>query len=1010
MDKPSQDKLSQDKLSQDKTSQVQPVQDKSELVISENNNSASSEINVNFPVVGIGASAGGLEAVTALLQNLPTNTGMAFVLVQHLAPTHESMLTVLLAREATMPVQEITDGMTIQPNHFYVIPPNTNLGMLHGVLHLMPRGDTKGQHLPIDFFLRSLAKEQSSRAIGVILSGSASDGVLGLMEIKAEGGITFAQDETAAHSSMPQSAIAAGCVDFVLPPHKIAHELMRIAQHPYLKIEKNKAEKALPEEEDNLRKIFLLLRQHTGNDFTYYKQSTILRRIKRRILLHKLERLEDYVRYLQGNSKEVEALFRDLLINVTSFFRDPEVFDGLQKIVFPAIVKDRPEGLPIRIWVAGCSTGEEVYSIAISLFEYLGDMSANTPIQFFATDLDVQAVDKARSGIYPPTIADVVSANRLQRFFTKVDEGYQISKHIRDVCIFAQQNVFKDPPFSRLDLISCRNLLIYLSPVLQKKIMPIFNYALNNKGFLLLGASETIGRHADLFRLADNKIKLYEKKSVPGMLHFNLTDFTKNNMGDIPRYVLQQAPMTNWTNFDIQREADRIVLKKFAPCGVVINEELEVLQFRGHTGLFLEPAAGEASLNLLKMARNGLQIELRNAIHKAIEKNISVRKENLQLRTNDEIRNISIEVDPIMGPDNQSRCFLVLFQENTKTVTTTKEKKTASDKTAITDETLEIKRLQQEISATQEYMHTVIEQQEVVNEELTSANEEIQASNEELQSTNEELETAKEELQSTNEELATVNDELASRNYELEQLSNDLSNLITGLSIPIVMVNEDLRVRRFSLAAEKLLNLIPADQGRPISHIKANIVVPELEKVLLRVIDSIKNEEIEIQDQHGCWYRVEIRPYKTLDNKISGALIAFIEINEIKKSLDIAQQAQHFAEAIVAAIGYPLLVLDKDLRVVSASEIFYATFKVSAKETVGNLLYRLGNGQWGIPQLRQQLEETIAQQTNFNGFVVEHKFEQIGERHMKISGRFLADGMNLEPMVLMQIEDITNKG
>ena len=470
----------------------------------------TTETIINFPVVGIGASAGGLEAVTALLKHLPVDTGMAFVLVQHLAPTHESMLTELLARETSMPVLEITNGMSVEPNHFYVIPPNTNLGLLHGTLHLMPRGDEKGQHLPIDFFLRSLAKEMSSRAIGVILSGSASDGVLGLMEIKAEGGITFAQDETAAHSSMPHSAIAAGCVDFTLPPHKIAYELIRVAHHPYLKIEKNIADKALPGEEDNLRKIFLLLRQISGNDFTYYKQSTILRRIKRRILLHKLERLDDYVRYLQGNPNEVQELFRDLLINVTSFFRDPEVFDGLKNIVFPAIVKDRPEGLPIRIWVAGCSTGEEVYSIAIALFEYLGDMAPNTAIQFFATDLDEQAVDKARSGIYPTTISENVSAKRLQRFFTKIDEGYQISKHIRDVCIFAQQNVFKDPPFSKLDLISCRNLLIYLTPVLQKKIMPIFNYALNNKGYLLLGSSETIGRHADLFRLADKKIKLYE--------------------------------------------------------------------------------------------------------------------------------------------------------------------------------------------------------------------------------------------------------------------------------------------------------------------------------------------------------------------------------------------------------------------------------------------------------------------------------------------------------------------
>jgi len=968
------------------------------------------KISINFPIVGIGASAGGLEAVTALLRELPTNTGMAFVLVQHLAPTHESMLTELLARETSMQVKEIKDGMLVEANHFYVIPPNTNLGILHGALHLMPRGDEKGQHLPIDFFLRSLAQEQSSRAIGVILSGSASDGVLGLMEIKAEGGITFAQDEaTAAHTSMPHSAVVAGCVDFVLPPKKIAHELDRIGQHPYLKHAIVKIEHTLPEEEDNLRKIFLLLRQKSGNDFTYYKQSTILRRIKRRILLHKLERLEDYVRYLQGNPAEVEALFRDLLINVTSFFRDPEVFEGLQKIVFPAIVKNRPEGLPIRIWVAGCSTGEEVYSIAIALFEYLGDMAANTAIQFFATDLDVQAVDKARSGIYPDTISEAVSARRLQRFFSKVEKGYQISKHIRDVCIFAQQNVFKDPPFSRLDLISCRNLLIYLTPVLQKKIMPIFNYALNDKGFLLLGTSETIGRHADLFRLADKKIKLYEKKSLPGALHFNLADFTINSEGKSYDNTVPAESFSTLSNLDIQREADRIVLKKFAPCGVVINKDLDVLQFRGHTGAFLEPAAGEASLNLLKMARNGLQVELRNIIQQAMDKNISVRKDELQLRIDGELKNISIEVNHIKAPDHQSHYFLVLFQENMSIPIPKPAKKTASTKADISEESVEIQRLQQEINATQEYMHTVIEQQEVANEELTSANEEIQASNEELQSTNEELETAKEELQSSNEELATVNDELASRNDELEQLSNDLSNLITGLSIPIVMVNDSLQIRRFSLAAEKLLNLIAADQGRPISHIKANIVVPELEQVLLRVIDSVKDEEIEVQDQQGYWYKVQVRPYKTLDNKISGALIAFIDINEMKRSLNVAEQAQQYAEAIVAAIGYPLLVLDNNLRVISASQIFYSTFKETEKETVGNLLYRLGNGQWGIPKLRSNLEETITHHSDFSDYIVEHEFENIGKRRMKVSGRFILEGIRNESMVLMQIEDVTEQ-
>ncbi|MDH5392487.1 MAG: PAS domain-containing protein [Gammaproteobacteria bacterium] len=964
-------------------------------------------------MVGIGASAGGLEAVSELIKHMPVDIGMAFVLVQHLAPKHESMLSELLARETAMPVQEIKDGMAIERNRIYVIPPNTNLGILHGMLHLMPRSESPGQYLPIDFFLRSLAREMSNRSIGIILSGSASDGVLGLMEIKAAGGITFAQDEaSAAYASMPHSAIAAGCVDFVLPPKKIASELARIGQHPYLVHNTAKAIESLPAEEDNLRKIYLLLRQHSGNDFTYYKQSTILRRIKRRILLHKLERLEDYLRLLQNSPTEVEALFRDLLINVTGFFRDPEVFDELIKTAFPAIMKNRPVDAPIRIWIPGCSTGEEVYSIAISLFEFLGDMAANTAIQFFATDLDEQAVDRARNGIYPATISEVVSANRLQRFFTKKDEGYQISKHIRDVCIFAQQNVLKDPPFSRLDLISCRNLLIYLSPVLQKKIIPIFHYALNDRGYLLLGTSETIGRHADLFRMADKKHKLYEKKSVAGPLAVDFTDITMSRTlpGELHRYTSKVSPQNSWTNLDIQREADRIILKKYSPPGVVVNEDLDVLQFRGHTGAFLEPAAGEASLNLLKMARNGLQLELRNAVNKVIDKNTSVRKDNLRLQTDSGISNISIEVDPISGPTEHNCCYLISFLEADKIQPETAQK-TADDaalkETGGAEEESERQRMQQELAATREYLHSVIEQQEVTNEELTSANEEIQASNEELQSTNEELETAKEELQSSNEELSTVNDELGSRNIELEQLSNDLTNLISGLSIPIVMVNEELCIRRFSTSAEKMLNLIPSDLGRPITHIKANVTVPHLEKVLLDVIDTVSSEELEVQDNQGHWYSVHIRPYKTLDNKISGAVIAFLDINEMKQSLVVAERAQYFAEAVVAAVRYPMLVLDKHLRVVSASEVYYSVFQVLEKETIGNLLYHLGNGQWGIPQLRQKLETTIEQQQGFDDYLVEHEFESIGKKQMRISGRPVSPGMDDEPMVLMQIVEIT---
>jgi len=986
---------------------VPATRKKSSKKASKNQQAADHSHPISFPVVGIGVSAGGLEAFSALLKSLPADTGMAFVLVQHLAPAYESMLTELLARATTMPVTEITDGLQIKPNHVYVIPPNANLGLLHGVLHLMPRNAVPGHYLPIDYFMRALAEDQGSKAIGIILSGTASDGVLGLKEIKAVGGITFAQEEeSAAYNGMPHSAIAAGCVDFILTPAEIAAELGHLRRHPYITGAKGKKAKAeLPEGDEDLGKIFFLLRQFSGNDFTYYKPSTIQRRIKRRMLLNKIDRLGDYVRYLQRTPAEVEALFHDILIHVTSFFREPQTFDELANSVFPKMMQERSPDTPVRIWVPGCSSGEEVYSIAISLLEFLGNQASNTPIQIFGTDLDEQAINKARLAIYPEAISQTVSAERLRQFFVKVEQGYQINKHIRDLCVFSRQNVFKDPPFSRLDLISCRNLLIYLGAVLQKKVLPIFHYALKPNGFLLLGSSETIGRFADLFRLVDNKHKIYSKKTAPNDIHFDSGRETMRHAVGPDNPAMSTPPV--WDNLDLQREVDRLLLKKFAPPGVVINEELEILQFRGHTGPFLEPAPGEASLKLLKMAREGLQMELHGAINNALQSNSGVRREGLHLYINGGSKTITLEVDPIRVPPESGRFFLVTFQEQAPLAKAGKAKIPSGQ--AATSKSEALQRLQQELTASKEYLHSIIEQQEVTNEELTSANEEIQASNEELQSINEELETAKEELQSTNEELATVNDELASRNTDLELLSNDLGNLIGGLSTAIVMVDRELRIRRFTVEAEKRLNLIATDRGRPIVHIKPNIVIADIEQRLLRVIDTVTPEDLEVQDKDGHWYAVHIRPYQTADNKIEGAVLAYFDIDVIKQSLAQAERARDFAEAIVAAMRYPLLVLDQHLRVVSASAAFYETFRVTQKETVGNLLYRLGNGQWGIPSLRQQLELTLTNKAGFDDYVIEHDFETIGHRVMVVSGRVIAEGLDDQPMVLMQIEDSTNK-
>lgn len=912
---------------------------------------SNSPTDVTFPIVGVGASAGGLEAFSKLLQSLQPDTGMAFVLVQHLDPNHPSALTELLSREVSMPVTEAGEGMVIMPNRVYVIPPNANLALLHGILHLMPRSQERGQHLSIDYFFRSLAEDQGGNAIGVILSGTASDGVMGLKAIKSEGGITFSQDEKSAkYDGMPHSAIAAGCVDFILPPDKIAQELMRIARHPNVAHAKG-AEPIglLPQSEDALNKIFILLRRQSGVDFTYYKQTTIQRRIQRRMLLHRLDRLSDFVRYLQENPEEVSALYHDILINVTSFFRDPEIFDALKEKVFPAMVhKDRTVETPLRIWVPGCATGEEPYSIAIALLEYLGDTASNVAIQIFATDIDDEALEKARNGIYPLAIEQDVSQERLLRYFVKMEAGYQISKHIRDMCLFARQNVIKDPPFSKLDLVSCRNLLIYLGPLLQKKVLSLFHYALKPTGFVLLGTAETIGEFADLYRLVDQKCKIYGKKSIatPLQMDFSMPPVAGEMVA--PSTTMGGEMAVNWAAKDLQKEVDRVIMSRYGPSGVIVNDQMDILQFRGHTGAYLEPALGEASLNLLKMAREDLLPDLHVALTKAIKDGTHERKQGVRIKRADHEIKINLEVIPVKEPAGPGRFYLVVFQDVAEAKPI---KHGAKGKlTGITEAGAKrVAELEQELSATKEYLQSVIEQQEGSNEELRSASEEIQSSNEELQSINEELETAKEELQSVNEELQSVNEELEARNLELSVVNNDLNNLVNSVNIPIVIVGCDLRIRRFSPQAEKTLNLIAGDLGRPIGNIKPNIQGVNLEHLVEEVIDTVTSREMEVQDNDGYW-------------------------------------------------------LDENLRVVSASAAYFDIFKVTSKETIGNLLYRLGNGQWGVPKLRAMLEDVLLKQAIFDGFELEHAFETIGVKKVCVSGRQIPAGVNRPVLVLMQIE------
>jgi len=852
--------------------------------------STDNATRASFPIVAIGASAGGLEAFSNLLRALPPEPGVALVFIPHLDPTHESAMAELLSRTTRLPVLQAAESMPVKRNSVYVLPPNSDMTIVDGVLRLVKREAGRGHHMPIDTFLRSLAEDQTTNAVGVILSGTANDGTQGLSAIKNDGGITLAQDlESAKYDGMPKSAIEAGVVDLVLPPARIAEELVRIQRQPQQKEES--AEDAFDGKERLLKEVFRLLKGFSKVDFVDYKVATIQRRILRRMNINRVAELGDYVKLLRSNAQEVEALYRDVLINVTSFFRNPEVFESLHEVVYPKLLASRSSSEPIRVWVPGCSTGEETYSHAISLVEMLSELRIEMPIQIFGTDLSENAIQRARAGLYKEAIAREVSEVRLRRFFHKVPAGYQISKSVRDMCIFARQNVFSDPPFSRMDLISCRNVLIYLSPVLQKKIIPIFHYALKPGGFLLVGNTEgLLGSGAEIFDLVDRKGKIYQKKAVPSPVTFGLTIGPRGTEEQGPekpgRAIREEEPIK--TPADVQREADRLLLSKYVPSAVVVNDDLEIIQSRGRTNRYLELPAGRASLNLLKMARSGMLYELRGLIEQARRSGIPAAKEGVVLEDGDggEVL-LRLEVVPFRAPARDQRHFLVLFEEKDSHKAAPEPKPVArrAAKEASDTKEIQIAQLKQEIASTKEYLQSIIEAQEATNEELQSANEEIQSGNEELQSTNEELQTSKEELESANEELNTVNEEIQNRNQELAQLSNDLINLLNSATIPMLMLGEDLHIRRFTPEAERVFGFSSHDLGKALTHLHLNFDLPQLERWMLDVMRDINMRHEQVEARDGKIYKLRITPYRTLENKIDGVVLALLDISDLVSTI-----------------------------------------------------------------------------------------------------------------------------
>ncbi len=1188
--------------------------------------------NRAFPVVGIGASAASLEAFREILEHLPAGTGMAIVLVQPIDHTSPNIQIDLLSLSTGMQVTEVRDGTVVRPDHIYVIQSQSRVAIAEGVLHIVPGEWGRGRHRPIDYFLRTLARDRRHRAIGVILSDTDSDGVLGLEAIKIAGGITLAQDaRSAKFDSMPSGAIAAGHVDIVLTPEGIARELARISRHPYITPLRTEAQSA---GRHTVRKILSLLQKAKGIDFTDYKPNTLHRRIARRIVLNKLEGIEDYIQFLRAQAAEVEALYQDILINVTSFFRNPEIFAVLKERVFPLIVQRRVADATIRIWTPGCSTGEEAYSIAISFAEFAGEQAEHLPVQIFATDLNDKGIEKARTGFYTKEIAKDVSPERLRRFFTEAEGGYFVNQSIRDMVVFAQQNVLSDPPFSRVDLISCRNLLIYLEPVLQKQVLPTLHYSLKPAGILWLGKSETVGSTTGMFTPLDKKHRFYSKKTVP-------TPLTVKAMSGDAAY--QQAAAAQKANYDgtqvrndraVHKEADRVLLARYSPASVLINADMEIIEFRGTASAYFEPTSGKATLHLLKMASEGLMILLHSMIKQAKTDDATVRKEGVRINSDGVSRIINLEVTPIKGRTANEHCFLVAFEpaseqnpgqaakpraaktgrttgrnsgrakesdrlrqelaaarayvqslveqhkaaneelqsanreiqarnkelqsinEEAKTArealesgnkklailndelnnrdlesdrlqqelaaarayiqslagqhkgvteelqsanqeiqarneelqSSNEEVKTAREslesgnkklvilndelnsrnleadrlqqelaatrayiqslagqhkaaneelqsanqeiqarneelqsineevKTAreslesgnkklviLNDElnsrNLEADRLRQELVATRAYIQSLVEQHKAANEELQSANREIQASNEELQNINEELKTAREELESGNEILVTRNDELNNRNLELSVLNNDLNNLLGSVNIPILVLGSDMRIRRFTPQAERVLSLNATDVGRPVGDIKLNIGMPDWEELISEVISTVSVREREFQDKHGRWYSMHILPYRTPDNKIDGAVVVLIDIDDLKT----------YAEAIVKTVHEPLIVLDENLRVRTANRAFYETFNLSTEEAQNRFIYELNNRQWEIPKLRTLLEETLRRNNQVQDLEVEHEFENIGLRTMLLNARRLKQVNSRAPLILLVIRDITER-
>ncbi len=830
-------------------------------------------MGASFPIVGIGASAGGLEALEQFLKNVPPRSGMAFVIVQHLDPTHKGIMPELLQRATVMKVFQVKDRLKVRPDCVYAIPPNKNMSILRGVLYLLDPVAPRGLRQPIDYFFRSLAEEQQELGVGVILSGMGSDGTMGLRAIKEQTGVVLVQEPTTAKfDGMPRSAVNAGLADFVAPTEELPRMIADYFRHaPLIKPRRILEDKA----RSALGKILTLLRAHTGHDFSLYKKNTLYRRIERRMGIQQIDNIADYVRFLQENSQELEILFKELLIGVTNFFRDPETWERLKTKAIPELLADRAGGRVLRAWVPGCSTGEEAYSLAIVFREALDTITPKESfsLQIFATDLDRDAIVKARQGLFPANIAGDVSPERLSRFFVKEGNSYRVGKEIRERIIFAPQNLVMEPPFTKLDILSCRNLIIYLEPELQKKLMPLFYYSLNRGGILVLGNSESVGGFTGLFAPLDGKSRIYRR----------IDDFVQAEQVAFPVTFFPAMPdqqsRAQRTSVSLQSLADELLLQRFSPASVLANDKGDILYIRGRTGRYLEPAAGKANWNIYAMAREGLRNVLAGAFQKALRQKPAVTRRNVKVETDGEVRAVDIVVQAVEEPEALKGMVMIVFSD---VETSPETRKVPGRSRSDTARGARVAELERELQQTREELLVARQEMQTSREELKSINEELQSANEELQSTNEELSTSAEEMQSMNEELQTVNAELQSRVEDLTNASSDIKNLLDSTDIATVFLDHELHVRRFTARATRIINLIPADVGRPLADIVSSLLYPDLIEDAREVLRTLAFSEKQVTARDGSWFSVRILPYRTVENRIDGVVITFSDITAAK--------------------------------------------------------------------------------------------------------------------------------